>query len=397
MTMLMMRDVDLCGKRVLIRADFNVPMEGGEISNDARIRATLPTIQKALDAGSCIILMSHLGRPKEGAIDPAFSLAPIARRLTALLEHPVTLLAEWDDGFDCEPGRIYLLENARFNVGEKANDDVLSLHLAALCDVFVMDAFGSAHRAHASTCGIARYAPIACAGPLVEAEVNALTRAMQDPKKPVVAIVGGSKVSSKISLLKNLVERVNVLIVGGGIANTFLVAKGYGVGQSLYEPDYVEEAKEVIALCEKKGVALPLPVDVCVGDRFSSSAIASIRSVDEVGDHELILDIGPKTVAKYVPFLESAKTIIWNGPVGVFEMPQFADGTRAIAQAIAHSNAYTLAGGGDTTAAIDMFGIQDKISYISTGGGAFLEFLEGKSLPGLRILEERYDSLPQNS
>lgn len=397
MPMLMMRDVDLCGKRVLIRADFNVPMEAGAISNDARIRATLPTIQKAIDAGACVILMSHLGRPKEGVLDPAFSLAPIAKRLTTLMNHAVTLLAEWDDGFNCEPGRVYLLENARFNVGEKTNDDVLSLHLAALCDVFVMDAFGSAHRAHASTCGIARYAPIACAGPLVEAEVNALTRAMKEAKKPVVAIVGGSKVSSKISVLKHLCDMVDVLIVGGGIANTFLVAEGHKVGQSLYEPDYVEEAKAIIALCKDRGIALPLPVDVSVGDRFSATAIASIRSVDDVGAHELVLDIGPKTVTKYVPFLESAKTIIWNGPVGVFEMPQFSDGTRAIAKAIANSDAYTLAGGGDTIAAIDMFGLQDKVSYISTGGGAFLEFLEGKSLPGLRILEERYDSLPQNS
>lgn len=397
MTMLMMRDVDLCGKRVLIRADFNVPMESGDISNDARIRATLPTIQKAIDAGACVILMSHLGRPNEGAIDPAFSLAPIAKRLTALLQHPVTLLAEWDNGFDCEPGRVYLLENARFNVGEKANDDVLALHLAALCDVFVMDAFGSAHRAHASTCGVARYAPIACAGPLVEAEVTALTKAMLQPKKPIVAIVGGSKASTKMGVLKHLCEMVDVLIVGGGIANTFLVAAGHTVGQSLYEPAYVEEAKALMALCKERGVAIPLPVDVCVGDRFSATAIASIRGIDEVGKHELILDIGPKTVAKYVPYIESAKTIIWNGPVGVFEMPQFADGTRAIAKAIANSSAYTLAGGGDTAAAIEMFGIQDKISYISTGGGAFLEFLEGKSLPGLRILEERYDSLPQNS
>lgn len=397
MTMLMMRDVDLCGKRVLIREDFNVPMEGGEISNDARIRAALPTIQAAIDAGACVILMSHLGRPKEGTVDPAFSLLPIAKRLTLLLNHPVTLLTEWDNGVDCEPGRIYLLENARFNVGEKANDDVLALHLAALCDVFVMDAFGSAHRAHASTCGVARYAPIACAGPLVEAEVTALTKAMSQAKKPVVAIVGGSKVSTKISVLKNLCELVDVLIVGGGIANTFLVAAGHTVGQSLYEPDFVDEAKAIMTLCAERGIDLPLPIDVCVGDRFSATAIASIRGVDDVGKHELILDIGPKTVAKYVPFLENAKTIIWNGPVGVFEMPQFADGTRALAKAIASSTAYTLAGGGDTAAAIEMFGIQDKISYISTGGGAFLEFLEGKSLPGLRILEERYDALPQNS
>jgi phosphoglycerate kinase len=260
-----------------------------------------------------------------------------------------------------------------------------------------MDAFGSAHRAHASTCGIARYAPIACAGPLLEAEINALSRSVSQAKKPAVAIVGGSKVSTKISVLKHLCELVDVLIVGGGIANTFLVAQGYSVGQSLYEPDYVEEAKAVIALCEKKGVALPLPVDVCVGDRFSASAIASVRNVSEVGSHELILDIGPKTIARYVPFLEKAKTIIWNGPVGVFEMPQFAEGTRALAQAVADSGAYTLAGGGDTIAAIEMFGIQNEISYVSTGGGAFLEFLEGKILPCLKILEERHDALPQSS
>ncbi len=397
MTMILMKDVDLFGKRVLIRADFNVPMENGEISSDARIRATLPTIQQALEAGACVVLMSHLDNPKEGMSDPAFSLAPIAKRLSILLEHPVTLLSDWEHGIDYEPSRIFLLENVRFNKGEKANDDVLALHLAALCDVFVMDAFASAHRAHASTCGIARYAPVACAGPLLEAEITALSRAILQAKNPVVAIVGGSKVSTKISVLRHLCELVDVLIVGGGIANTFLVAQGYSVGQSLYEPDFVEEAKKVMALCEKKGVALPLPVDVCVGDRFSASAIASIRSVSEVGSHELILDIGPNTVEKYISFIEKAKTVIWNGPVGVFEMPQFAEGTRELSTAIANSGAYTLAGGGDTIAAIDMFGIQHKISYVSTGGGAFLEFLEGKTLPALKVLEERYDALPQNS
>jgi phosphoglycerate kinase len=394
MTMLFMRDVDLCGKRVLIRADFNVPMENGDISNDARIRATLPTIQKALDAGACVMLMSHLGRPKEGVIDPALSLAPIAKRLSVLLEQPVTLLVDWKEGFDCDPGRIFLLENIRFNLGEKSNDDILALQLASLCDVFVMDAFGSAHRAHASTCGVARYAPIACAGPLVEAEIRALSRAVAHAKKPVVAIVGGSKVSSKISVLKHLCDMVDVLIVGGGIANTFLVAQGHTVGQSLYELDFVPEAKAVIALCQERGVALPLPIDVRVGDRFSSEAVASVRSVNAVGEHELILDIGPETMKTYLPFIQQANTIIWNGPVGVFEMPQFSEGTREMAQAIANSHAFTLAGGGDTVAAIDLFGIQDKISYISTGGGAFLEFLEGKILPSLQVLEERYDALP---
>lgn len=396
MTMLTMSDVDLMGKRVLMREDFNVPMHEGKITSDARIQAALPGIQKALKAGAAVILMSHLGRPVEGESDPHYSLGPVASHLSALLGQEVKFISAWKDGINVEPGDVVLLENVRFLNGETSNDDVLALRLASLCDVFVMDAFGSAHRAHASTQGVARYAPIACAGPLLEAEVKGLSKALNNPAKPMAAIVGGSKVSSKLTILRSLTSIVDILIVGGGIANTFIVAAGHKVGKSLYEPELVVEAKSLMDLCAKRGVKLPLPVDVVVGDRFTDTAVATIRNIDEVKDDELILDIGPKTVAQYIKLLEDAKTIIWNGPVGVFEMPQFAEGTKALAAAIAESQAYSIAGGGDTLSAIDKFKITDKISYISTGGGAFLEFLEGKILPGIAILEERYNALPHH-
>lgn len=396
MTMLTMSDVDLMGKRVLMREDFNVPMHEGKITSDARIQAALPGIQKALKAGAAVILMSHLGRPVEGESDPHYSLGPVASHLSALLGQEVKFISAWRDGINVEPGDVVLLENVRFLNGETSNDDVLALRLASLCDVFVMDAFGSAHRAHASTQGVARYAPIACAGPLLEAEVKGLSKALNNPAKPMAAIVGGSKVSSKLTILRSLTSIVDILIVGGGIANTFIVAAGHKVGKSLYEPELVVEAKSLMDLCAKRGVKLPLPVDVVVGDRFTDTAVATIRNIDEVKDDELILDIGPKTVAQYIKLLEDAKTIIWNGPVGVFEMPQFAEGTKALAAAIAESQAYSIAGGGDTLSAIDKFKITDKISYISTGGGAFLEFLEGKILPGIAILEERYNALPHH-
>lgn len=396
MTMLTMSDVDLMGKRVLMREDFNVPMHEGKITSDARIQAALPGIQKALKAGAAVILMSHLGRPVEGESDPHYSLGPVASHLSTLLGQEVKFISTWKEGINVEPGDVVLLENVRFLNGETSNDDVLALRLASLCDVFVMDAFGSAHRAHASTQGVARYAPIACAGPLLEAEVKGLSKALNNPAKPMAAIVGGSKVSSKLTILRSLTSIVDILIVGGGIANTFIVAAGHKVGKSLYEPELVVEAKSLMELCAKRGVKLPLPVDVVVGDRFTDTAVATIRNIDEVKDDELILDIGPKTVAQYIKLLEDAKTIIWNGPVGVFEMPQFAEGTKALATAIAESQAYSIAGGGDTLSAIDKFKITDKISYISTGGGAFLEFLEGKILPGIAILEERYNALPHH-
>lgn len=397
MPMLSMNDVDLIGKRVLIREDFNVPMENGEITNDQRIRAALPTIQKAMDAGAAVILVSHMGRPTEGEFDPQYSLAPVAKRLSDLLDEPVKFITPWPEDVDVEPGEVVLLENVRFNPGEKANDDILSIRMAALCDVFVMDAFGCAHRAHASTHGIARYAPIACAGPLLELEVKALSKALDNPKKPMMAIVGGSKVSTKLTILRSLCQMVDMLIVGGGIANTFLVAQGHKVGKSLYEPDLVEEARSLLSLCESRGIKFPMPVDVITGDRFTQSAVANTRNIDDVKDDELILDIGPKTAQMYAHLIEQAKTIVWNGPVGVFEMPQFSEGTQALAKAVAKSHAFSIAGGGDTVAAIDKFNVQNDISYISTGGGAFLEFLEGKPLPAIAILKERYDALPQNS
>jgi phosphoglycerate kinase len=383
-----MADVYLSGKRVLIREDLNVPIANGTISSDARIRAALPSIQQALDANAAVMLVSHLGRPTEGEPDPEFSLRPVADRLSELLEVEVTLITDWIDGVDVEPGNVVLLENVRFLVGEKACDETLSRKMAALCDVFVMDAFGTAHRAQASTCGIAEYAPIACAGPLLVAELGALGKALTDPARPLVAIVGGSKVSTKLTVLDALAEIVDCLIVGGGIANTFIAAAGHGVGKSLYEPDMLDIARGLLQ--EKKGRAtIPLPSDVVTADEFSPTASATQKVVEAVSADELILDIGRDTAEQFGRILADAGTIIWNGPVGVFEFDQFGDGTRRVAEAVANSDAFSVAGGGDTLAAIDKFGVADRISYISTGGGAFLEFVEGKKLPAVEMLERR--------
>jgi len=396
MVMLSMHDVDLIGKRVLIRVDFNVPMNHGNITDDQRIQAALPTLKYALQAGACLMIMTHLGRPVEGEFNPEFSTQPLAAHLAKLLDHPVRFIADWEEGVDAEPGDVVMLENVRFNRGENSDDDVLALRYAALCDVFVMDAFGTAHRAQASTHGVARYAPVACAGLLLQQEVTALSKAFNNPAKPMLAIVGGSKVSSKLSVLHTLSTMVNTLIVGGGIANTFLVAAGHQVGKSLYEPELVSQAKDIIDYCAKHGVNLPLPIDVVVATQFSDSAIAVLKNISQVNDDEMILDVGPQTTALYESFIAAAKTIVWNGPVGVFEIPQFSAGTKQLAEMVAKSEAFSIAGGGDTIAAIEQFKVTDKISYISTGGGAFLEFLEGKPLPGIAILEQRYDALPTN-
>lgn len=386
--MLRMRDIDLSGKRTLIREDLNVPIHDGVITSDARIRAALPTIEAALDANAAVMLMSHLGRPTEGEADPAFSLEPVAERLASLLHRDVNLASEWIDGVDVAPGEVVLLENVRFLAGEKADDEQLAKKMAALCDVFVMDAFGTAHRAQASTHGVARFAPQACAGPLLCAELDALGKALSEPRRPLVAIVGGSKVSTKLTVLEALAEQVDQLIVGGGIANTFVAAAGHGVGKSLHEPDMVDIAARLAAR-EGGQAEIPLPVDVVVAKRFAGDAEATVKAVSEVADDELILDIGPETAALFAACLAAAGTIIWNGPVGVFEFDQFGEGTRAIAEAIAASDAFSVAGGGDTLAAIDKYAVSDRISYISTGGGAFLEFVEGKRLPAVAVLEER--------
>ena len=386
MSVIDMRDLELGGKRVLIREDLNVPLAHGEVASDVRIRAALPTIRAALDAGAAVMLMSHLGRPTEGQPDEQYSLAPVARRLAGLLERPVPLVDDWLEGVAVEPGEAVLLENVRFLAGEKACDETLSKKMAALCDVFVMDAFGTAHRAQASTCGIARFAPVACAGPLLRGELDALSRALDDPARPMVAVVGGSKVSTKLTVLDALSRVVDQLIVGGGIANTFIAAAGHNVGKSLHEPDMLDIARKLAAGDQ---ASIPLPVDVVVAAEFSASATATVKGVDEVTDDELILDIGPETAEQFAAMLASAGTVIWNGPVGVFEFDQFGEGTRAVAEAIASSPAFSVAGGGDTLAAIDKYGVADSVSYISTGGGAFLEFVEGKKLPAVAILEER--------
>jgi len=379
-----MSSFDLAGKRVLIRQDLNVPVKDGKVTSDARLQASLPTIKTALAKGAKVLLMSHLGRPTEGEYDEAFSLAPVAARLSELLGRPVPLVKDWLNGVDLKPGEVVLCENVRFNRGEKKNDDALAQRMAALCDIFVMDAFGTAHRAQASTHGVAKYAPVACAGPLLATELKALGKALEHPEKPLVAIVGGSKVSSKLTVLESLVTLVDQLIVGGGIANTFLVAKGYNVGKSLYEPDLVEAAKVLLTKID-----IPLPTDVVVASEFSEHAVATIKAVDQVGDNDMILDIGPDTSRHFSQLLHAAKTIVWNGPVGVFEFEQFGAGTKALSLAIADSAAFSIAGGGDTLAAVDKYHIADKVSYISTGGGAFLEFLEGKELPAVAILKER--------
>ena len=389
MKLLRMADLALAGKRVLIREDFNAPVQGGVVTSDARLRAALPTIRMALEQGARVILLSHLGRPEEGKTDPEFSLAPVAARLSELLGRAVPLRQDWLSGVECAPGAVVLCENVRFNRGEKKDEEGLSRRIAALCDVFVMDAFGTAHRAEASTHGVARFAPLACAGPLLVAELEALERALARPARTMVAIVGGSKVSSKLTVLEALLDKVDKLIVGGGIANTFLAAAGVRVGRSLYEKDMLAMALGLLERARARGAEIPLPVDVVVAREFAATAHADVRPVGEVADDEMILDIGPDTAEQLAAILQSAGTIIWNGPVGVFEFDQFGEGTKAVADAIARSKAFSLAGGGDTLAAIEKYGVEDGISYISTGGGAFLEFVEGKPLPAVAVLEER--------
>ncbi len=384
-----MADLDLAGKRVLIREDLNVPLEDGRITSDARIRAALPTIRLALDQGARVLVMSHLGRPKEGARDPTLSLAPVAKALSASLQRPVRLVEDWLDGVEAAPGEVVLLENVRFNKGEKKDDEALARRMAALCDVFVMDAFGTAHRAEASTHGVALAAPVACAGPLLVAELEALGRALHAPKRPLVAVVGGSKVSTKLAVLEHLLEKVDALVVGGGIANTFLAAAGRPVGRSLHEPDMLDTAKRLLARARERGVALPLPTDVVVAKELSAAATAAAKPASAVAADEMILDIGPDSAAAIAGIVAQAGTVIWNGPVGVFEYDQFGEGTKALTLAIAQSKAFSIAGGGDTLAAIDKYGVQSEISYISTGGGAFLEFVEGRTLPAVAALERR--------
>ena len=396
MNLTRMSDLDLKGKRVLIREDLNVPVKDGMITSDQRLQAALPTIESALNAGAAVIVLSHLGRPKEGEFDSDFSLEPVADYLKAHLHFPVRFVSNYLEGIDIQPGELVLCENVRFNNGEKSNDEQLARKLAKLCDVFIMDAFGTAHRAQASTYGVAQYAPIAAAGPLLIKELEAIKRVLEAPKKPIVAIVGGAKVSSKLSLLKQLVGMVDYLIPGGGIANTFLKAQGFEVGVSLYEPDLLEEAREILKLAKEKGCTIPLPTDVVVGNAFRESCPAYNKSLANVAIDDMILDIGPMTINGYVDIIELAKTIIWNGPVGVFEFAQFAYGTRAIAIAIAESDAFSIAGGGDTLAAVDLYDLNQQISYISTGGGAFLECLEGKTLPAVAILQERAKNATPN-
>ena len=386
-------ELDVRGKKVFIRADLNVPQDdAGNITEDTRIRASIPSIQHCLDNGAAVMVTSHLGRPTEGSVGPDDTLAPVAVRMGQLLHKPVRLVQDWvDGGFEVKPGEVVLLENCRCNIGEKKNDEALARKMAALCDIYVNDAFGTAHRAEATTHGIARFAPVACAGMLMGAEIDALTKALHDTKRPLVAIVGGSKVSSKLTILKALADKVDQLIVGGGIANTFLLASGKRIGESLAEPELVKEAQAIMDMMRARGAEVPLPVDVVVADEVSALARANRISADEVGPHDRILDVGPKTAAKLSEIIANAGTIVWNGPVGVFELPQFAGGTKMMASAIAHSEAFSIAGGGDTLAAIAKFNIADDVGYISTGGGAFLEFLEGKTLPAIAALEERFE------
>ncbi len=384
-----MLDLDLSGKRVLIRQDLNVPVKDGVVTSDLRIRASIPTIQKALEGGAAVMVMSHLGRPTEGEFSEEFSLKPVAEKMSELMNIPVRLERDWLNGIDIKPGEVVLCENVRFNVGEKKNDPELGKKMAALCDIFVMDAFGTAHRAQASTHSVAKFAPVACAGPLLSAELDALGQALEKPTKPLVAIVGGSKVSTKLTVLESLSTKVDQLIVGGGIANTFIAAAGFPVGKSLYEEDLLDEAKKLMAQAKANGSDIPVPVDVVCAKEFSETADATIKNVADVEDDDMILDIGPETAKHYAKILHSAGTIVWNGPVGVFEIDQFGEGTKAVAMAIAESPAFSIAGGGDTLAAIDKYEISNRISYTSTGGGAFLEFLEGKKLPAVAILEER--------
>ncbi|CAA0115898.1 Phosphoglycerate kinase [Halioglobus japonicus] len=380
----LMQDLDLRSQRVLIREDLNVPIKEGVVTSDARIRAALPTIEAAVAAGAKVILMSHLGRPVEGEFDQAFSLAPVAEHLSGLLGKPVSLVSDWRGGVELADGEVALLENVRFNSGEKKDDEALSRAYAALCDIFVMDAFGTAHRAQASTHGVAKFAPVACAGPLLAGELRALTQALSNPARPLVAIVGGSKVSTKLEVLESLSEKVDQLVVGGGIANTFLAASGSPVGKSLCEHDLIPIAQALMQKTE-----IPLPVDVVTGKAFAEDTPASLKAAGDVADDDMIFDIGPQAAQQIADILKNAGTILWNGPVGVFEFDQFAEGTKTLARAIADSPAFSLAGGGDTLAAIDKFEIADRVSYISTGGGAFLEYVEGKTLPAVAMLEQR--------
>lgn len=389
MNLIKMSDVDLSGKKVLIREDLNVPIMEGIITSDQRLRAALPTLEEALERGAAVMVLSHLGRPTEGKYDPSLSLAPVAAYLKNNLRYPVRFEKNYIDGIDVQPGELVICENVRFNSGEKANDDSLAKKLASLCDVFVMDAFGTAHRAHASTCGVAKYAPVAVAGPLLLRELDALQKALKSPRKPIMAVVGGAKVSTKLSLLKQLVGMVDYLIPGGGIANTFLKAEGFEIGRSLYEPDLLDEARLILELAREKGCNIPLPTDVVVGKTFSDTCPAFNKTLANVAEDDMIMDIGPMTISAYINIINDANTIIWNGPIGVFEFAQFAYGTRALAIAIAESDAFSIAGGGDTLAAIDLYDLNQQISYVSTGGGAFLEFLEGKTLPAVAILQER--------
>ncbi len=384
MSIVKMADLDLRGKRVLIREDLNVPVKDGKVTSDARIRASLPTIELAVKAGAKVMLMSHLGRPTEGEYAEEFSLKPVAKHLAGLLGRPVELIKDWSTPRDIQDGEVVLFENVRFNKGEKKDDETLSRQYASLCDVYVMDAFGTAHRAQASTHGVGKFAPVACAGPLLAAELEALANALEHPKRPLVAIVGGSKVSTKLTVLESLSDKVDQLIVGGGIANTFLAAAGHPVGKSLYEEDLIENARELASKTD-----IPLPSDVVVGKEFSESAEAHCIGIDEVAADDMIFDVGPDTAKAFATILQNAGTIIWNGPVGVFEFDQFGAGTQALSEAIANSDAFSIAGGGDTLAAVDKYGIAEKVSYISTGGGAFLEFVEGKTLPAVAMLTER--------
>lgn len=389
MSLLRMTDLDLAGKRVLIREDLNVPLQDGRITSTQRLDAALPTLRAARDAGARVLVLSHLGRPQEGVFAQAESLAPVAAWLSEALGQPVRLLRDYLDGVEVAPGAVVLLENCRMNVGEGRDDPALAVKYAALCDVFVMDAFGTAHRAQASTHGVIRAAKIACAGPLLAAELDALGRALEHPARPLLAIVAGSKVSTKLTLLENLIGKVDQLIVGGGIATTFIAALGHGIGKSLHEPDLLDAARRVLARAAARGAEVPLPVDVVVAPRFAADAPATVKRVEDVGAEDLILDIGPETAARYAKMISHAGTVVWNGPVGVFEFDAFGKGTETLAHAIADSAAFSIAGGGDTLAAVDKYGIADRVSYISTGGGAFLEFLEGKELPAVAALRQR--------
>jgi len=384
-----MADLDLNGKRILVRQDLNVPVKDGKVTSDIRIRASIPAIELALKANAAVMLMSHLGRPTEGEFDINASLQPVAVCLSELLNKPVRLEKDWIDGIEIQPGEVVLCENVRFNVGEGKDSAELGKKMAALCDIFVMDAFGTAHRAQASTHSVIEHAKAACAGPLLSAELDALGKSLNNPENPVMAIVGGSKVSTKLTVLKTLSEKVDQLIVGGGIANTFIAAAGYSVGKSLYEADLIDDAKTLIAAAKANNSEIPIPVDVVCAKEFSDTAVATIKKVSDIADDDMILDIGPETAKLYAEKLATAKTIVWNGPVGVFEIEQFANGTKVLAHAIADSSAFSIAGGGDTLAAIDKYAINDKISYTSTGGGAFLEFLEGKELPAITALEAK--------